>query len=119
MFECLHVLHSVITIQRSKTIWIFLGHRNINLLSLDPLFIPKIDIQQGEESPVNIRLLFTNNSIYGVKDFNIYQIRYAERAFWHKCINATKLNVNTWCAVVFRRIRKGNTKYGTKDHVWN
>ncbi|XP_055327031.1 protein takeout-like [Sitodiplosis mosellana] len=50
------------------------GDRNINLLPLDPLDIPRIHIEQGEESPVNVVLIFTNNTIVGMRDFTFYKI---------------------------------------------
>lgn len=50
------------------------GDRNINLLPLDPLDIPRIHIEQGEESPVNVVLIFTNNTIVGLRDFEFYKI---------------------------------------------
>lgn len=36
--------------------------------------IPKIHIEQGEESPVNVVLIFTNNTIVGLHDFSFYKI---------------------------------------------
>lgn len=50
------------------------GDRNINLLPLDPLDIPLIHIEQGEESPVNVVLIFKNNTIVGLHDFEFYKI---------------------------------------------
>lgn len=50
------------------------GNRNINLLPLEPLDIPKIHIEQGEESPVNVVLVFKNNTIIGLQDFEFYKI---------------------------------------------
>ncbi|XP_031627223.1 protein takeout-like [Contarinia nasturtii] len=50
------------------------GERGIALLPLDPLDIPKINIEQGEESPVNVVLKFSNNTITGLKDFTFYKI---------------------------------------------
>lgn len=50
------------------------GDRNINLLPLDPLDIPLIHIEQGDESPVNVVLIFKNNTINGLRDFEFYKI---------------------------------------------
>lgn len=51
------------------------GNSNINLLRLDPLEVPHILIEQGEESPVNVVLKFTNNSVIGISDAEIYKIK--------------------------------------------
>lgn len=51
------------------------GDRNINLLPLDPLSIPRIYIEQGEESPVNVVLTYTNNTFSGLRDFKFYEIK--------------------------------------------
>lgn len=50
------------------------GHNGINLLPLDPLYIPKLTILQGEESPVNVDLSFKDNYMYGLKDAQFYKI---------------------------------------------
>lgn len=36
------------------------GIPSLNMISLDPLFVPSVDIIQSRDSPVNIKL-FTNN----------------------------------------------------------
>lgn len=42
------------------------GHNGINLIPIDPLHIPNIQIKQGAESPVNIELKFTNVDLKGL-----------------------------------------------------
>lgn len=50
------------------------GDRSINLLPLDPLSIPRIHIEQGEESPVSVVLTYTNNTLSGLSDFKFHKI---------------------------------------------
>lgn len=45
-----------------------LGYPGINLIAIDPLNIPAIELKQGAESPVNIKLKFTNVSLHGLQD---------------------------------------------------
>lgn len=51
------------------------GHNGINMFPIDPLYIPKISIKQGAESPVNIELDFINGSLTGFEQFHFYKIR--------------------------------------------
>lgn len=51
------------------------GNSNINLLRLDPLEVPHILIEQGEESPVNVVLKFANNTVIGLDKVEIYKIK--------------------------------------------
>lgn len=50
------------------------GHNGINLLPLDPLYIPKLTILQGEASPVNVDLSFKDNYMYGLKNARFHKI---------------------------------------------
>lgn len=50
------------------------GLKSINLVSLDPLFIEKVDIIQGSDSPVNVNLNFKNVSMFGLSHMNIYKV---------------------------------------------
>lgn len=69
------------------------GNPNINLLPLDPLEVPHILIQQGEESPVNVVLKFQNSKVYGVSDMEIYKI------VWVLNYNSNTLNNYLWIIV--------------------
>lgn len=42
------------------------GYQGLNLISIDPLDIPEIQLNQGAESPVNIKLKFTNVKLNGI-----------------------------------------------------
>lgn len=52
------------------------GLSGINLLSLDPIAIDKIDIVNGNQGPVNLKLFFNNAKLYGVKDAIITNVKY-------------------------------------------
>lgn len=51
------------------------GIPSINLKPIDPLFVPEIDIYQGDESPVSIALKFRNASFRGLSTFNVTRVR--------------------------------------------
>lgn len=51
------------------------GYRSINLLPLDPLVVPRIYIKQGAESSVNVELIFTNNTVNGIKNCEFFKIK--------------------------------------------
>lgn len=51
------------------------GFPGINLLSLDPIEINKIDIVNGNQGPVNLKLYFTNAKLFGAKDAIVKTIR--------------------------------------------
>lgn len=51
------------------------GFRSINLLPLDPLLVPRIYIKQGAESPVNVELIFTNNTVNGIRNCGFFKIK--------------------------------------------
>lgn len=42
------------------------GHPKINLIPIEPLKVPGIDIIQGSNSPIAITLNFRNISIFGI-----------------------------------------------------
>lgn len=50
------------------------GLREINLVSIDPLHVNKIDIIQSADSPVNINLVFKNISLYGLGDIKAKRV---------------------------------------------
>lgn len=50
------------------------GLRALNLVSLDPLFIDKVDIIQGSESPVNVALNFKNVTMTGLSSLKVYNV---------------------------------------------
>lgn len=52
------------------------GLAGINLLSLDPIAVDKIDIVNGNQGPVNLKLFFNNVKLYGAKDAIVKQMRY-------------------------------------------
>lgn len=51
-----------------------LGHSGINLLPIDPLHIPNIEIKQGAESPVNIELKFKDVDLIGLTEHRFAKI---------------------------------------------
>lgn len=51
------------------------GYPGLNLPSIDPLHINEINIDQGTESPVNIKLHFENIDLLGLKNAVIYKTR--------------------------------------------
>ncbi|XP_037955084.1 protein takeout-like [Teleopsis dalmanni] len=53
----------------------FQGDDAINLITIDPLKVAKINIKQGAESPVNIDLQFVNNNIEGLKSVKVAKIK--------------------------------------------
>lgn len=52
------------------------GHKGINLIPVDPLYIPRIYIQQGEESPVAVELIFLKSNVYGLGGCRLYKLTY-------------------------------------------
>lgn len=50
------------------------GLREINLVSIDPLRVNKVDIIQSANSPVNINLVFKNISLYGLGDLKAKRV---------------------------------------------
>lgn len=50
------------------------GHSGINLIPVDPLHIPNIEIKQGAESPVNIELKFTDVDLVGLSNCRFTKI---------------------------------------------
>lgn len=50
------------------------GYAGINLISIDPLQIPEIQLNQGAESPVNIKLKFSNVSMHGIQKFECSKV---------------------------------------------
>lgn len=50
------------------------GFAGINLVPIEPLIIPKIELKQGGNSPVNIKLLFTNVELHGLPDMKCVKI---------------------------------------------
>lgn len=53
----------------------FEGIPAIHLIPTDPLFVPEINIIQGSESPVNIKLNFRNASFIGFSTVNVTRVR--------------------------------------------
>lgn len=50
------------------------GLRALNLVSLDPLFIDKVDIIQSAESRVNVNLNFKNVTMSGLSRLKVYKL---------------------------------------------
>ncbi|XP_073822894.1 protein takeout-like [Musca autumnalis] len=51
------------------------GDDSLNLKQIDPLFLKKVRIHQAEDSPVNVDLILTNNSLYGWKTAKIQKVK--------------------------------------------
>lgn len=50
------------------------GHPGINMIPIDPLHIPNIGIKQGNDSPVNIELKFSDVDLIGLSSCRITKI---------------------------------------------
>lgn len=50
------------------------GNRDINLISIDPLLINKVDIIQSNESPVTVNLSFKDVLFYGLSKMKTKRI---------------------------------------------
>lgn len=48
-----------------------LGTPSVNLISIDPLFVPSVDIIQNRDSPVNIKLYCNNVNFEGFSTLQI------------------------------------------------
>lgn len=46
----------------------------MNLIPIDPLFVPEINIIQGNDSPVNIQLVLQNSTFYGLSNLVINRV---------------------------------------------
>lgn len=64
------------------------GLRSLNLVSLDPLFIEKVDIIQSRESPVNVNLNFKNVTMFGLSSMKVYKVVYVSEinSDWSYCL---------------------------------
>lgn len=51
------------------------GHPGLNLPPIDPLKVDRIDIEQGNNSPVNINLHFRNVFMTGLSKLEIYSMQ--------------------------------------------
>ncbi|XP_055850815.1 protein takeout-like [Episyrphus balteatus] len=51
------------------------GYAPLNVVSLNPLKINEISINQGKESPVNIDLRFQNSELTGIKDAKVLHVK--------------------------------------------
>lgn len=45
--------------------------KEMNIVSIDPLFVPKVEIIQSEDSPVNIKLFTRNVDLVGFSKLRI------------------------------------------------
>ena len=52
-----------------------LGYSGINLVSIQPLTIPGIELKQGSQSPVNIQLSFKDVALYGLDNHVCTKVR--------------------------------------------
>lgn len=52
----------------------FIGNKELDLISIDPLFLERFAITQSEQSPVNVRLNFRNITSHGLKDIVVYKV---------------------------------------------
>jgi len=71
----------VMTSSRSLTnlfiiyiIYYFSGIQSLGLLSIDPLFVTEMILDQGSDSPVAVKLKFMNESITGFGDMAIMKV---------------------------------------------
>lgn len=53
----------------------FNGIPGSHLSSIDPVNVGKVDIIQGPESPVNVKLQFRNLQILGLKDATVQSVK--------------------------------------------
>lgn len=53
----------------------FEGIPAIHLIPIDPLFVPEINIIQGSESPVNIKLNFRNTNFIGFSTVDVTRVK--------------------------------------------
>ncbi|EDV91332.1 protein takeout [Drosophila grimshawi] len=51
------------------------GDRDINLVQIDPLPVAKLQLKQGEDSPVNIDLTFTDNKLVGLSTMTYTKVK--------------------------------------------
>lgn len=59
----------------------FKGIPSIHLIPTDPLFVPEINIIQGSESPVNIKLNFRNANFIGFSTVDVTRVMYVSNNF--------------------------------------
>lgn len=50
------------------------GLRDINMVSIDPLYVNEVDIIQGSNSPVNVNLNFKDVIFYGLSNLNVKKV---------------------------------------------
>lgn len=55
------------------------GRRDLGLVPFDPLYVDKVDIQQGSASPVNVNLKFRNLKCFGMSTAKINNVVGFER----------------------------------------
>lgn len=51
------------------------GDDSLNLKQIDPLFLENVRIHQAADSPVNIDLKLTNNSVHGWKTAKVVKVK--------------------------------------------
>ncbi|XP_061390855.1 uncharacterized protein LOC133326193 [Musca vetustissima] len=51
------------------------GDESMSLKQIDPLLLGTVRIQQGEDSPVNVDLILTNNSVHGWKTAKVVKVK--------------------------------------------
>lgn len=54
------------------------GISSLNMIALDPLFVPSVDIIQSRDSPVNIKLFTKNVDFLGFSKLVINETKYNE-----------------------------------------
>lgn len=50
------------------------GIPEASLTSLDPISVDKVNIIQGDQSPVNIQLELTNAKVYGLRSARVIEV---------------------------------------------
>lgn len=59
----------------------FNGIPESNLMTIDPIFVEKVNIIQGEESPVNVKLEFRKLNIIGLKHTKVESVKGFKKNF--------------------------------------
>lgn len=58
-----------------KCVFVFKGINGIHLIPTDPLFVPEINIIQGSDSPVNIKLNLKNANFIGFSAVDVTRVK--------------------------------------------
>lgn len=82
------------------------------MIPIDPLFVPEINIIQGSESPVNIRLNFKNANFIGFSTVDVtrvmYGFKYIKKSY--------TIYIITFLVASIRILKDQNTKLTVEFH---